>query len=137
MEKKENVKVNEEIKEDVKVEEKKLYVEREQFKGNDGKDYWSYILKGQIRGRDVKVDFAPKDKGGYEPLDIIFDVQPKAELIIGEEEMTSDSGKITKYNTYTLKTVDEDGIDYTCSVKPTRDSDKSLLGMLIKVMNKK
>ena len=51
-----------------------------------------------MRGRDIKVDFAPKDKGGYEPLDILFDVSNKAELLISEEEMTQRikfKGKIT------------------------------------------
>lgn len=145
MEKKENVKVEEvkveetkteEVKEETKKEPVKLFVERESFTGSDGKEYWSYILKGVVRGRAVKVDFAPKDKGGYEPLDILFDVQPKAELIIGEDTMENADGRKTKFNTYTLKTIDEDGMDYTCSVKPARDSDKSLLNMIIKLANK-
>ena len=132
-EKKEKVAVKE-VAENEKVG---LFVEREQFKGNDGKDYWSYILKGKVRGRDVKVDFAPKDKGGYEPLDILFDVQDKAQLMIGDEEMVdSITGAKTKYKTYTLQTIDEDGIPYVCSVKPSRDSDQALLQMLINTMNK-
>lgn len=119
-------------------DESKLFVEREKFVGNDGKDYWSYILKGKIRNRDIKVDFAPKDKGGYEPLDILFDVQEKAELVIAEEEMTdSVSGKKTKYSTYTLQTTDEDGVVYQCGVKPSRDSDKALLLMLLNIKKAK
>lgn len=114
--------------------EKKLFVERENFKGNDGKEYWAYLVKGQVRGRDVKVDFAPKDKGGYEPLDIVFDVSPLAELVMSEEEMTSESGKVTKYTSYKVKTIDENGVVYECGVKPTRDSDKALLNMLINTM---
>lgn len=137
MEKKENVNVNE----NVKVEEKetvKLFVEREKFTGNDGKEYYSYFLKGNVRGREVRVDFAPKDKGGYEPLDIVFDVQDKAELIIGKEEMVdSNTGRKSVYDTYTLKTVDTDGIEYVVGVKPTRNSDKALLQMLINTMKVK
>lgn len=137
MEKKENVNVNE----NVKVEEKetaKLFVEREKFTGNDGKEYYSYFLKGKVRGRDVRVDFAPKDKGGYEPLDIVFDVQDKAELIIGKEEMVdSNTGRKSVYDTYTLRTVDTDGIEYVVGVKPTRNSDKALLQMLINTMKVK
>ena len=137
MEKKENVNVNE----NVKIEEKetaKLFVEREKFTGNDGKEYYSYFLKGKVRGRDVRVDFAPKDKGGYEPLDIVFDVQDKAELIIGKEEMVdSNTGRKSVYDTYTLKTVDTDGIEYVVGVKPTRNSDKALLQMLINTMKVK
>ncbi len=122
-------KKNNETVEDVK--EIKLFIEREGFKGNDGKDYWAYILKGQVRGRDVKVDFAPKDKGGYEPLDIVFDVSPKAELVMTDEEMTNDAGKTTKYISYRVRTIDELGIEYSCGVKPSRDSDKALLTMLL------
>ena len=113
-----------------------LVLERESFKGNDGKDYFSYFLKGKVRNRDVKVDFAPKDKGGYEPLDIIFDVNSKAELVISEETMVDINGKETKYMTYKARTIDEDGLVYECGIKPSRDSDKALLGMLLALINK-
>lgn len=122
------LKVNEKS---AKAEEKKIYLEREGFKGSDGKDYWAYVVKGQVRGRNIKVDFAPKDKGGYEPLDIVFDVSDKAELIMTNEEMTDNNGNVTKYVSYLVRTVDEDGIPYECGVKPTRDSDKALLKMLL------
>ena len=112
-----------------------LVLERESFKGNDGKDYYSYFMKGKIRSRDVKVDFAPKDKGGYEPLDIIFDVSPQAELVMSEETMTDSNGKETKYMTYKARVV-EDGVVYECGIKPSRDSDKALLGMLLALINK-
>lgn len=113
-----------------------LILERESFKGNDGKDYFSYFLKGKIRNRDVKVDFAPKDKGGYEPLDIIFDVDPKAELIMSEETMVDSNGKETRYMSYKARTIDEDGLVFECGIKPSRDSDKALLGMLLALINK-
>lgn len=139
MEEKKNVKVEEKVNEEVNEEVKKpvqFFVERESFTGSNGEKYWSYILKGKVRDRVVKVDFAPKDKGGYEPLDILFDVQPIAELIIGQDVMESSDGRKTKFATYTLRTVDEDGIDYTCSVRPAKDSDKALLNMIIKLANK-
>ena len=132
MENEKKVNVNEETKKvSAKAEEKKLYVEREQFVGNDGKEYWAYVVKGQVRGRDIKVDFAPKDKGGYEPLDIVFDVSDKAELIMSNEEMTDANGNTTKYVSYLVRTIDEDGVPYECGVKPSRDSDKALLKMLL------
>lgn len=112
-------------------EVKNLIVEREKFKAKDGKDYWSYVVYGKVRGRNVKVDFAAKDQGGYEVLDIIFDVKPTAELIMHDEEMTDDNGKTTKYTVYEVQNVDENGIVYNYKVKPSRDSDKSLLNMLI------
>lgn len=142
MEKKnnENVNVNE-IKEIAQVDVQqvveqqeeqalKLFVERESFTGTDGKQYWAYITKGQVRGRDVKIDFAPKDKGGYEPLDIVFSISPTAELVMCNETMTDANGRITKYISYKVRNEDELGV-LECGVKPTRDSDKALLTMLI------
>ena len=141
MEKKNNEIVNEtEIKEiaqtDVQVveqvEEKalKLFVERESFIGTDGKQYWAYVLKGDVRGRAVKVDFAPKDKGGYEPLDIVFMVKDTAELIMTTETMTDVNGKKNTYVSYKVRNADELGV-LECGVKPSRDSDKALLTMVI------
>lgn len=138
----ENVKKNNEIvneienkeiaQADVQVEEKalKLFVERESFMGTDGKQYWAYVLKGEVRGRAVKVDFAPKDKGGYEPLDIVFMISDKAELIMSTEIMTDASGRKTSYVSYKVRNSDELG-DLECGVKPSRDSDKALLTMII------
>lgn len=140
----ENKKVNENVKENevketaqadvqnVVTEEQglKLFVERESFTGSDGNKYWAYVLKGQVRGRDVKVDFAPKDKGGYEPLDIVFSIADKAELVMTTETMTDASGSKTKYVSYKVKNEDELGV-LECGVKPSRDSDKALLNMII------
>ena len=134
----ENKKINEEVKEikgtekaEVKQEEKHLVVERESFIASNGEQYWAYLVKGKVRGRDIKVDFSPKDKGGYEPLDIVFDVSPTAELIMTDEEMTDNNGKTTKYTSYKVRTIDEFGLEYECGIKPSRDSDKSLLKMLL------
>lgn len=108
----------------------KLFVEREKWTGSDGNEYWSYILKGEVRGRAVRVDFTPKDKGGYEPLDIVFTISDKAELIMTTETMTDASGNKTKYTSYKVRTEDELGV-LECGVKPARDSDKALLNMVI------
>ena len=108
----------------------KLFLQRELFTGNDGKEYYSYLLKGKVRGRDIKVDFAPKDKGGYEVLDIVFEVG-QVELVIAEETMTNTDGKKTKYTTYKAVAYDEENSPYECGVKPSRDSDKALLKMLL------
>lgn len=113
-----------------------LVLEREQFKGDDGQKYWSYMVRGKARGRDIKVDFQPKDKGGYEPLDLVFDGAKKADLVMREEVMTDDNGRKTKYMVYTARTTDEDGEIWECGVKPARDSDKSLLAMLLKSLAK-
>lgn len=112
----------------------RIYCTREEYEGKDGKKYWAYLVKGTVRGREVKVDFAPKDMGGYEPLDIIFDVTDRPELIMTEDTFTSDSGKEKKYTEYEVKAVDEYDIEYSCKVRPKRDSDTSLLAMLISTL---
>lgn len=117
-----------------------LVVVREPIKGKDGKqmktqdgrDYFAYKTFGRVRGRNIKVDFSPKDMGGYEPLDILFDIAPKAELVMSDEEMTNEkTGKVTQYTAYKVRVVDEDGEIWECSVKPQRDSDKTLLKYLL------
>ena len=103
-----------------------------QYVTNDGRLYFKYKLCGTLRGRRIAVDFSPKDKGGYRVLDIVYDTKNEADLIIGEGTMTDDkTGKRTKYLTYVARNVDEDGTVWECGVKPSRDSDKSLLLMMI------
>ncbi|MEG2107748.1 MAG: hypothetical protein RSB59_01175 [Clostridia bacterium] len=110
---------------------KTIMVERETFEKND-KTYFSYFIKGKVRGKDVKVAVIPPDKGGYTVLDIVFGSEMQAQLTIKPFEMKDEaSGKIIKGNSYGVKTVDENGEIYECSVKPFRSSDKSLLNMLL------
>ncbi len=104
-----------------------------QLMTQDGRLYFAYLLNGKLRGRRIKVDFSPKDKGGYQPLDLVFDVNAKAELVISEvvQEM---NGVKTRRTVYTVNTVDEDGIVWKCEVKPTRTSDRDMLTMLINLI---
>ena len=113
---------------------KNLTVIREKFKGKEDKEYWAYLVKGNLRGREIKVDLVPKDFGGYEPLDIVFDVSETAQLIVCDEHITDMNGNKTKFTTYKAQNVDENGIVYECAIKPQRDSDKSLLAMLLNVL---
>jgi hypothetical protein len=110
----------------------KIMVEREIFE-KDGKKYFSYFIKGQIRGKDVRVAVIPPDKGGYAVLDIVFGNDMKANLVTNPYEIKDEaSGKIIKGNTYAVQTKDENGEVYECNVKPYRNSDKTLLTMLMK-----
>ena len=115
------------VQEEVKL---KLFMEREIFVGSNGNKYWSYVVKGKVRGRDVKVDFVPKDKGGYEPLDIVFSIAPTAELIMTNSTMTDSKGNVTRYISYKVCNKDKFGL-LECEVKPAKNSDKALLGMII------
>ena len=106
-----------------------------QFMTEDGRLYYAYLLRGKLRGRAIKVDFSPKDKGGYTPLDLVFDVSPEAELEI-TDEVTEFNGKKQRRTVYTVNTVDEDGLVWKCEVKPTNKSDVDLLAMLINMTKK-
>lgn len=112
--------------------ENKIMVERETFEKN-GKSYYSYFIKGNIRGKDVRVLITPPDKGGYTVLDIVFGNEMSAELEVNPFEIKDDAtGKVITGNTYLARTVDENGEIYECSIKPYRNSDKALLNMIIK-----
>lgn len=104
-----------------------------QLKTQDGRLYYAYLLHGKLRGRPVKVDFSPKDKGGYELLDLVFDVTPKAELYITEVTQEINGAK-QKRTVYTVNTVDENGQVWKAEVKPTRVSDRDMLAMLINLI---
>ena len=108
-----------------------ILVERETFEMN-GKAYFSYFIKGNVRGKDVRVSIIPPDKGGYTVLDIVFGNEMSAELTLTPYEIKDDSGKVLKGNTYGVRSVDEDGQVYECKIKPFRDSDKALLNMLVR-----
>ena len=82
-----------------------------QYMTDDGRLYFKYQLNGTLRGREVRVDFSPKDKGGYVPLDLVFDVSPEAELDI-IDEVTEFNGKKQHRTVYKAFTVDEGGTEW-------------------------
>lgn len=109
-----------------------IFVERETYEKN-GKTYFTYFIKGTVRGKDVRVAVVPPDKGGYAVLDIVFGDQMSAQLVTKPFEIKDDAmGKVISGNTYSVQTVDENGEIYECAVKPFRSSDKSLLNMLLR-----
>ena len=113
-------------------EDKNIIVEREVFE-KDGKSYFSYFIRGQVRGKDVRVAIIPPDKGGYTVLDIVFGNTMAAELVVKPYEIKDDAtGKIISGNTFAVKSYDENGEEYECAIKPFRASDKALLNMLLK-----
>ena len=112
--------------------EKMIYVERETFEKN-GKVYFSYFIKGAIRGKEVKINIMPPDKGGYTVLDIVFGNAMAAELVVKPFEIKDDAtGKVISGNTFAVVSYDENGETYECAIKPYRASDKAILNMLIK-----
>ena len=113
------------------MENTRINVGRETFKSN-GKEYFSYFIKGVVRGRNVKAAVVPPDKGGYAVLDIVFDGEMEAELVVKPFEMKDEHGKTITGNTYMVRSYDEDGTVYECPIKPAKASDKSFLNMLLR-----
>ena len=118
-------------KTEAKPEEKKIKVERETYTKDD-KTYFSYFIKGVIRGREVRIAVVPPDNGGFRVLDIVFDNAMSADLVLKPYEIKDDKGKVLKGNTYAVVFKDKDGTEYECGIKPFRNSDKTLLNMLLR-----
>lgn len=109
----------------------KIMVERAPFEKNN-KQFFSYFIKGNVRGKDIKIAIAPPDKGGYAVLDIVFGNSNTAELLAKPFSIKDDvTGKVFSGNTYVAHSVDEDGKVYECPIKPFKKSDKTLLDMLL------
>lgn len=111
----------------------RLTVERDTYETRDKKEYYNYFVRGQVRGREVRAELAPKNKDfdGYELLDLIFDIAPTAELHIRDEESETASGSKSVYTVYEVQNTDEDGILYSYKLKPRAESDKSILNVLL------
>ena len=111
----------------------RLTVERDTYETRDKKEYYNYFVRGQVRGREVRAELAPKNKDfdGYELLDLIFDIAPTAELYIRDEESETASGSKSVYTVYEVQNTDEDGILYSYKLKPHAESDKSILNVLL------
>lgn len=110
---------------------RKILVERDTYEKN-GRVYFSYFIRGQIRGRDVRVQVMPPDFGGYQVLEIVFGENDAAELVVTPFEMKDETGKVLTGNTYQVRSCDENGEVYECKIKPSRASDKALLHMMLR-----
>ena len=110
----------------------KIFVERETYE-KDGKTYFSYGIKGTVRGREVRVAVVPPDKGGYRVLEIVYGDAMEAELVATPFEIRDEKSKrVIRGNSYSVRTVDENGEIFECAIKPFRSSDKALLDMLLR-----
>ncbi len=120
-----------------------LVLKREEVKDKNGKflktkegdHLYNYFVVGKIRNRVVKVDFEPNDKGGYEPLNLVFDFGLPVLLDISEDVRTDFNGVKQSKTIYKAFIVDEDGKVFECQIRPYKSSDLSLLNMLLNVFN--
>ena len=112
-------------------EKKTIMVERETYEKN-GNTYYSYFIKGTLRGVDFKIGVQPHDVGGYTVLDIVFNGEMQAELVMKPWEIVDEkTGQVNSGNTYAVGSYDEDGKAYECAIKPARRSDKDLMNMFL------
>lgn len=103
---------------------------------DDGRKWFAYMIPCKLFGRETQIDFEPRDKGGYELLDILFDLSPKAELIMAEATMTDDNGRTSEYMTYTARVYEpKSGKPIVCSIKLSRNSDKDILRNLLSMLD--
>jgi len=110
----------------------KIVVERETYEKN-GKTFFTYFIKGIVRGKEVKASVMPLDIGGYTVLDIVFGNANKADLIANPFEIKDEkTGSVLTGNTYSVRSVDENGEVYECRIKPYRNSDKMLINMILR-----
>lgn len=105
-------------------------------KTKSGEDMYCYILRENVevngKKREIRADFAAKDLGGYDMLDIIFMISDEAYLSMREEYMTDErTGEVTPYTVYEIWNEDDEGTVYTYKVKPMRESDKAKLNVII------
>ncbi len=108
-----------------------LILERDSFKGKDGKDMFSYFIRGYALGREIRADFVASDQGGYEVLDLLFSLEKDVNVVMRDEVMTDDKGRDTHYTVYEARVQDDDGNVYSYKIKPSRNSDKTYLDMLL------
>ncbi|MBQ8145499.1 MAG: hypothetical protein IJZ04_05305 [Clostridia bacterium] len=124
-------------KKEAKVEEavdRVLKIEREPYVSKKtGKPGFTYYLKGTVRGREVKAKVVPKDKGGFEVLDIIYDGAIACDLRVEKGEMKNEDGDIVKFETYTVFSKDPTtGEEFDLKVKPDKDSDKAKFKFILR-----
>ena len=113
-----------------------LILERDSFKGKDGKDMFSYFIHGYALGREIKADFVASDQGGYEVLDLLFGLEKDVKVVMRDEVMTDEKGRDTHYTVYEARVQDDDGNVYSYKIKPARNSDKTYLDMLLTALAK-
>ncbi len=122
-----------EIKKEKAKESKELIVKRENF-AEDGEARYAYFIEAEFRGQKQRISLAPQDNGAYSLLNIIYldtDVA-KARIVEGTYRPDEDSEPVV---TLSVEVYVVDGIEYTCPLKPQRNSDKACLSNLLKLLN--
>ena len=111
---------------------KTLMIQREPYFKLD-RQYWSYYVKGTIRGKECRVNLIPPDVGGYDLLDIVFDDADSCVLTAVPFSIKDESGATITGNTFMAVSTDpETGEVYECKVKPALASGKTMLSLMLR-----
>lgn len=111
----------------------KLKITRERYTSKNGDDRYSYSIKGEIRGRELKADLLPSDINGYALLDVLFLDGEVFLNVLPYSIKDEKSGEIIKGNSYQAISIDSNGEELICPIKSKTKSDKAILDMLIKL----
>ncbi|MBO4736368.1 MAG: hypothetical protein J5614_08225 [Paludibacteraceae bacterium] len=98
----------------------------------DDKEYNCYCLRGVVRGKDVRVQLLPPDIQGYTLLDIVFGEDNEADFIVTPFEFKDDKGNVIAGNSYSVRSIGDQGEIYECKVIPAKVSDKTLIALLLR-----
>ena len=113
-----------------------LTLERESFKGRDKRRYWSYYVSGVVYPgtrfeKKVKASFTPSDNGGYELLDMMFEMSDKVLLDYSIQNMKNEStGLKTLIDIFMAFVIDPYGNKLEYKLKPYEKSDLAIFKML-------
>ena len=111
-------------------------VTRECFGEKDSVKLYSYHINALIRGKEKQISLVPKDNGGYELLQIIFDNLDTVDGTIVFSEFKMESGDVIESILVEVFVID-DGIRYAYQLKTQRDSDKATLKILAQILKVK
>mgnify|MGYP003312613024 CR=1 FL=1 len=111
---------------------KSLVVSREKYTTKDGHEGFSYFVPCKVRGKDIQARVEPTDFGGYELLDLIFDIdKDKAKLSYTDNEIKDEkTGEIRHFKSFEVSNSDELG-EVKCPIKPSRPSDRAIIELAL------
>ena len=114
------------------MEKNGIKVERETFERN-GKTYFGYFVSGEVRAERSRRASNRPTTAAIPCWTSSLTGAMEADLTVTPPfEMKAEDGRIITGNTYAVTSVDQDtGEVYSCKVKPARESDKTLLQMLL------
>jgi len=91
---------------------------------------YGYYVYANYNNIDFKAQVVPLDFGGYAVLDIVYNGETEADLVIEDYTYTAKDGSIKVGKHYKVISEDPDGKKYECDVKPARRSDRTLINLL-------